>query len=113
MYGWIYRIYIKNIWIDFEVYPVQDYKRLSGESGTCYINKEDEPNGIEEFDEGVCLMKMKGSFCWRGMWEGRLYFTDEEYWDEELTELCDLYNNHIEVWCKEFIKSREPDRNYD
>ena len=47
------------------------------------------------------------------MWEGRLYFTDEEYWDEELTELCDLYNNHIEVWCKEFIKNREPDRNYD
>jgi hypothetical protein len=65
------------------------------------------------FNEETCLKKMQGSFCWRGVWEGRLYFTDEEYWGEEIAELSDLYNNHIVPWCKDFIKKRNPERVYD
>ena len=65
--------------LKFEVYPVQDWTQLpTGKEGTSYIDKENEPDEIEEFEEGKCLKKLEGSFCWRGVWEGRLYFTDDE-----------------------------------
>ena len=86
-------------WLKFEVYPVQDWTHLpTGKEGTSYIDKEDEP---------------EGSFCWRGVWEGRLYFTDDEYWGEDIEELSRLYNDKIVPWCKDFIKNREPDGYYD
>lgn len=100
--------------IEFEVYPVQDWEHLpTGKKGFSYIDKENEPEEREEFEEGKCLKKFEGSFCWRGVWEGRLYFTDEEYWGEELKEMSDLYENYIVVWCKNVIKSYEPSKYYD
>ena len=100
--------------IQFEVYPVQDWTHLpTGKEGTNYINKEDEPDSREEFEECKCLKKLEGSFCWRGVWEGRLYFTDDEYWGEDIEELSRLYNDKILPWCKDFIKNREPDNTYD
>lgn len=47
------------------------------------------------------------SYCWRGVWEGRIYFTDEEYWSSELAELSKLWD-FIEHHCKMLIKSRFP-----
>ena len=100
--------------LEFEVYPVQDWTQLkTGKEGTSYIDKENEPNERQEFEEGKCLKKLEGSFCWRGVWEGRLYFTDEEYWGEDIEELSRLYNDEIVPWCKNFIKDREPDNTYD
>ena len=103
-----------NHCLKFEVYPVQDWKSsITGKEGTDYIDKEDEPLGREEFEEGKCLKKLEGSFCWRGVWEGRLYFTDDEYWGEDIEELSRLYNDKIVPWCKDFIKKREPHISYD
>ena len=100
--------------LEFEVYPVQDWKHLpTGEKGFSYIGKENEPDTIEEFENGKCLIKLKGSFCWRGVWEGRLYFTDEEYWGEDIEELSRLYNDFIVPWCKQFIKKRKTSNYYD
>jgi len=92
----------------FEVYPVQDWTRPStNESGMDYIDKENEPDSREIFETGKCLMKLEGSYCWRGVWEGRLYFSDEEYWGEEIEELSRLYNDCIIPWYKDFIQKRE------
>ena len=100
--------------LQFEVYPLQ-YRILSstGKKGAGYINKENESDVIDEFKEGQCLKKLEGSFCWRGIWEGRLYFTDDEYWGEEIEGLSRLYNDKIVPWCKDFIKKREPNHCYD
>jgi len=94
--------------LQFEVYPVQDWVNLqTGEEGTSYIDKENEPDERYEFEKGKCLKKLEGSVCWRGEWEGRLYFTDDEYWGEEIGQLSRLYNEKILPWCKDFIKNRE------
>lgn len=48
------------------------------------------------------------SYRWRGVWEGRVYFKDDEYWGEEvesLSELWGLIKNHCEL----IIKSIHPD----
>ena len=104
----------RQSWLKFEVYPVEDWEHLpTGEKGTSYIYIENEPDSREEFEEGKCLKKLEGSVCWRGVWEGRLYFTDDEYWGEDIEDLSRLYNDKILPWCKDFIKNREPDNTYD
>ena len=87
------------------------YNALMAEDGTLMY---DIDNCYEEkFDKNKCEARIEGTYVWRGCWEGRLYFTDEEYWSEELNELADLFRIHIEPWCKECIKEKEPDYNYD
>jgi len=48
------------------------------------------------------------SFCWRGVWEGRIYFKDDEYWCEEM-ETIPLIWKQIEDTVKARIKSDNPD----
>ena len=94
--------------IKFEVYPVLDWENLrTGNKGTSYIDKENDPDEREDFEPGKCLKKLEGLFGWRGVWEGRLYFTDDEYWGEEIEKLSRLYNDKIVPWCKDFIKKRD------
>lgn len=100
--------------LQFECYPVTDWEKLgTGEKGMSYTDKENEPDLRDKFEDGKCLKKLEGSFCWLGVWEGRLYFPDEEYWGEEIAELSELYNNYILPWCKDFIKERDPHNYYD
>lgn len=114
MGGFMVHVDTRQNWLKFEVYPVQDWTHLpTWKQGTSYIDKEDEPDEREEFEEGMCLKKLEGSFCWRGVWEGKLYFTDDEYWGEDIEELSRLYNDKIVPWCKDFIKKREPHGYYD
>lgn len=90
--------------VEFMVFPVEDWtKIITKEKGFSFFDKENPHKTIDIFDEDKCLKKMDGSFCWRGIWEGRLYFTDDEYWGEEISELSDLYNNYIILWCKNMI----------
>jgi hypothetical protein len=99
--------------LNFKVYPIIDWEKLhSGEKGMSYVDKENEPDLRENFEQGKCLKKLEGSFSWRGVWEGRLYFTDDEYWDSEIEELSRLYNDCILPWCKNFIKERNPNTCY-
>ena len=95
--------------IEFHVYPILQWTRVqTGESGFCYIDKENEPDSRDDFEEGKCLKKFKGSYVWRGVWEGRIYFTDEEYWGEEMMCLAKLYEGGIIPWCEKEIKKRTP-----
>lgn len=93
--------------IEFIVYPVVD---CSGPKGyrVAYIDMSESFELLNEFDEKKATSRYKGSICWRGVWEGRIYFTDNEYRGEELKEMANLYENKIVPWCKDFIKSREP-----
>lgn len=95
----------------FGVFPVVDWIDSHGEKGTSFIDKDNEPDHLDEFQEGKCLKKMSGNYCWRGVWEGRLYFDDCEYWGEDIEELSRLYNDIIVPWCKKFIKKRNPEYN--
>jgi hypothetical protein len=93
--------------LHFEVYPIYDWTGPNNTSGVCYVDKENQPDTRNDFEEGKCLMKLEGSYCWRGVWEGRLYFPDDEYWSEELAELSDLFTRFIEPWAKELIQKVE------
>ena len=93
--------------VDFIVYPVTDWTKVTtGEKGTSYLDKEEGMNEMHDEVNDQCLEKLRGSVCWRGVWDTRLYFPDEEYWGDELGELSELYAQHILPWCKEFIKSK-------
>lgn len=52
------------------------------------------------------------SYRWRGVWEGRVYFQDDEYWGFELKQLSDLWTL-IEDHCKMVIRSKFPADYYD
>jgi hypothetical protein len=94
----------------FAVYPVSDWtSALNGETGTSYTKK-GSCDLVDEFNENECQKDFEGSFCWRGVWEGRLYFTDYEYWGEDIQEMSDLYNNQIVPWCKAFIENRDGEK---
>ena len=75
-----YMVHFKNNarTLKFEVYPVQEWEYLlTGNKRFSYIDKENEPDEREIFEEGKCLKKFEGSFCWSGVWEGRHSTGDE------------------------------------
>lgn len=100
--------------ITFGVFPVLDWAKISdGSTGTSYIVKDTGCETLDVFDEEKAEKQFDGSYCWRGFWEGRLYFKQYEYWGEELKEMYNIYENNIVPWCKAFIKKREPHGYYD
>lgn len=104
-----YHVHYKYVYhtLNFEVYPIYDWTGPNNTSGVCYVDKENQPDTRDKYEDGKCLMKLEGSYCWRGCWEGRLYFPDGEYWSEELAELSDLFIRFIEPWAKEYIQKVE------
>lgn len=48
------------------------------------------------------------SFCWRGVWEGRIYFKDDEYWSEDMDTMPLLWAE-IQALVKSQIKNDNPD----
>jgi len=114
MEGYMVHINTDNICLEFEAFPVVDSVSIpEGKELLSYINKDNLDDFEGPFQDGKCLKKFQGSFCWRGVWEGRVYFTDDEYWGEEIKEMAELYENHIVRWCKEFIKKRDPLNSYE
>lgn len=92
----------------FECYPICYWESLDGtKKGFNYIDKENEPDERDVFEKDKCLMKLEGSYCDRGVLEGRLYFPDAEYWDEDIEELSRLYNDEIIPICKKLIKNND------
>jgi len=89
--------------IRFDINPIQQYTDFDGHSGYQYLNKENEQDGVE-FIEGEVFTKLTGTYCWRGIWEGRLYFQNDEYWSEDLKEISDLFSDVVEPECKNIIR---------
>ena len=51
------------------------------------------------------------SYCWRGVWEGRIYFKQEEFWSEDILVAAQAWKQ-IEKILKERIKQDNPDYGY-
>jgi hypothetical protein len=89
--------------INFVVYQIV----LDTEGGIYYVS--DECGDFTETIDNDSRIVMKGSYCWRGVWEGRLYFPDCEYWGAELSEMSIFYDNFIVPACKKQIR-KDSDR---
>ena len=50
-----------------------------------------------------------GSYSWRGCWDGRVEFLDDEFYAEEIKPMLELYINHIEPECKELLMLKYPE----
>jgi len=86
---------------------------LDVDNNFYYTSKDNNQYELEEFKEGEALVKMEGSFCWRGVWDGRLYFPDEEYRGGDIENLSRFYNDEIVPYCKEQIMKNDPHNYYD
>lgn len=95
--------------IRFSVYPVIDWKGADGKEGTSYVKKNTGCDMLENFDENEAEENFCGSYCWRGVWEGRIYFKDTEHWAEDILEFSNLLNDKIIPQCKEFLKALYPE----
>ncbi len=92
----------------FNVYAVNNGEEV------YYIDSEDNQECTPEFNEDRALKKMAGIFRWRGDWDERVYFPDgEEYWGSDFIKLCELYTEHIIPYCRDYIKKKEPEYDYD
>ncbi len=101
----------KNIF--FEVYPVSDFTDLDTmKDGVAYTEKSDN-SPIEFFDKDKCLMLFKGFYRYKGCWDGQLDFIQKTYDCEDLSEMNEVFTKHIEPWCKDFIRKREPSRTFE
>lgn len=93
------------------VYPVNEYTNLMGENVLLYEPKTYGGRNYKILNED-CRNLFSFSFCWRGVWEGRIYFKDSEYWTEELKTMNELWTK-IEQLLKEKIKQDNPDYTYE
>lgn len=93
-------------WKEGYVYPIIRYL---GTNDWSYESHHD-GGGIETEDGATCLFSFL--FCWRGVWEGRIFFQDDEYWSEQLPVISDLWAE-IEKNLKARIKKQYPDNMYD
>lgn len=92
------------------VYSILEWKKPdTNEKGWSYQNNQ---NGstTDTIENARCFFGF--IFCWRGVWEGRIYFKDDEYWSEELETISNLWSK-IEALLKERIKKENPDNEYD
>jgi hypothetical protein len=96
-------------WLTFNVYYVTDLiDANTGEKSLAYNSKEDPMEFFEIFDKEKCRTMFSGSYCYRGVWESRLYFSEDEYWGEDLITMANLFKDHIEPVCKKYLKKMDP-----
>lgn len=88
--------------LNFEVYPIIRFS--DGE--VLYRSISDLSH--TKFNEGEGLeISMHGTYCWRGVWEPRYYFPNDEYWYEDLEEMYEVFNNVIVPECRSMIEKLE------
>lgn len=101
------------MWYRGDAYPIDRWERLdTKETGWSYQSRS---KGGEMHDSlnDDCKLMFSFLFCWRGVWEGRIYFPDgEEYWCEDLKEMYLLWDK-IQAVLKDKIRAKEPDRVFE
>ena len=97
---------------DGSVYPVSKWSRFGSDETGYYFTDKNSSCGESTDDIRSAEVKMAFTFCTRGVWEGRIYMVDDEYWDHELSDLSDLYKAFNEYMKNEF-KKHNPKMNYD
>ncbi len=53
------------------------------------------------------VLLLNGTYGWRGVWEGRIYFTQDEYWGTTLIDLAKIYKETITPICQKFYIDKE------
>lgn len=86
-----------------QVYPIiifdTGFKKFA-----YYNNRRSDPEDDKE--QARCFFQF--SYCWRGVWEGRFYPQQEEYWGEDVLSLSNLWDQ-IEKILQDKIKSDNPE----
>lgn len=100
------KYYISNgMWLKGSVFPVTEFS-----DGRFLYTSNNSSDFVNDIAKARCLFDF--SFCWRGVWEGRIYFKDEEYWSEEIQEMADIWKQ-IEVQLKGEIKALNPNTYFE
>ncbi len=81
------------------------YPCLVSQSGWMYHSKKNS-DYVENIEEAECFFEF--SYCWRGVWEGRFYPKQEEYWGEDVSTLHELWVQ-IEKGMRNQIRNDNPD----
>jgi hypothetical protein len=88
--------------IEGKIYSTINWKNKDGKKGWNYCSGSEGGIGHEKLnDDCRCLFEF--SICWRGVWDNRIYFKDDEYWAEELEEMSNFWKE-IELLLQEQIK---------
>ena len=90
-------------------YWAQNYTQ-SGETTQLYgYCSDSEPGEIHKELNDDCRKVFDFKFCWRGVWEDRIYMlNDDELFCGDLREAADLWDE-IEKYLKDKIKADNPD----
>lgn len=90
------------------VYPIYYSKNLKTGEDSILYQSFTSSNNISEHINSDSRILFTFSFRWIGVWEGRIYFKDDEYWSEELMEMAELWEE-----INKFLKQRLKDENDD
>jgi len=99
-----------GMWLKGSVYPISIYDRKKLEDGVgFYYNSATSSDAVEDREQARILFDFM--FCWRGVWEGRINFKDDEYWSEEIKSMAQLWET-IEPRLKQILREKDPENEY-
>ena len=111
LYDFLVRYEENEGWYTGTVYPIQRWSIVSSEeTGWSYISDKSS-DMVESLEEGVRIM-FEFRFVWRGVWDGRIYFKDDEYYSGELRTMHRVWEQLEEI-LKDKIRKNEPDREFE
>jgi hypothetical protein len=76
-------------------------------SDDSYYYRSDKSSDLED-DINKAEVAFEFSFCWRGVWGGRVYPKRVEYWNDDIRIMADVWDK-VEKILKERIKAENPD----
>lgn len=80
------------------------------EDGRIFYRYKDSSECTEKKREARCFLEFQ--YMWRGIWEGRVYFKDDEYWSGELKDISNMWDE-LKPKLKQKIKEENPENQYD
>jgi len=88
--------------IEGKCYSTINWTRGENESGWSFLSGSEGGVNYDELNDN-CRCLFEFSISWRGCWDDRIYFKDDEYFVEELEEMTN-YWKEIELLLHEEIK---------
>lgn len=84
---------------------------ISDDKKPYFYNRE-KGSEIEDEINSDCQKLFDFSFCWRGVWEGRIYFVEDEYFSDDLADIVYVWDK-IQSHLKDKIKKENIDYIFD
>jgi hypothetical protein len=85
---------------------VYETENVTNNGGELLFVSANDSNYTKDIKNARCWFNW--SFCYRGVWEGRVYFKDEEYWSEELSVIPLIWEKIKDIMINK-IKQDNPD----